>query len=107
MPRRSSSSFCSWTIIGLSRWSFGSDWERRIRKPFQLEWDAIVEAARESRASGQLSTTVADDADMLGVNHFYNLFESNLDLLFPPAAGQTKSDRKRERDSDSALGKDH
>ena len=43
----------------------------------------MLEAAHSGRQTGDITTPVGDDADLLGVNHFHNVFESYFDILFP------------------------
>ena len=41
---------------------------------------------QERRETGEVSTEIKDDFDLLGVNRFYNLFEREFDLFFPTSA---------------------
>ena len=59
------------------------DWESVLQGPFAKEWPTIVENAHLSRTIGVISSTLRDAADYLGVNHFYNLFDTHFELLFP------------------------
>ena len=52
---------------------YPQDWESVLRKPFAKEWPIIVESANLPRRIGVISSTLRDEADYLGVNHFYNL----------------------------------
>lgn len=72
---------------------FAAQAVEKAKAPFKKEWDEIQEAARQSRASGELSTPIRDDFDVLGVNHFYNLFELYFDELFPAHLSQPKKEK--------------
>lgn len=72
---------------------FGSQAVEKVKAPFKKEWDEISVAARESRASGELSAALRDDFDILGVNHFYSLFELYFDELFPEYLNQPKKEK--------------
>ena len=73
---------------------YPEDWEARIVAPFQKELDKIRADAQVSRMSGQYESQLKDDADLLGVNHFFNLFELHFDVFFPHVDGQSELDRK-------------
>ena len=79
---------------------FPADYSERLRKPFQQrEWKQIEENAFRPRVSGQVATPIADEFDLLSVNHFFNLFELYYDVLFDPPPNADKvekrSDKKR------------
>ena len=74
--------------------AYADDWESHIIAPFQKEWGKNRADARVSRKSGQHEAQLTDEADLLGVNHFFNLFEIHFDLLFPHSEGQSGADRK-------------
>ena len=73
---------------------YADDWESRIISPFQKEWEENHAKAQVSRKSGQHEAQLRDEADLLGVNHFFNLFENHFDVLFPRSEGQSDTDRK-------------
>lgn len=80
--------------------SFPEDWSDRLRKPFEAdEWQRIQSNCYAPRVSGQLATRVTDDYDLLSVNHFFNLFDTYYDKLFPVPEHadkvQKRSDKKR------------
>lgn len=77
--------------------AYPNQWQEKLRKPFQKEWDAVVEAANETRLTGELSSQVRDDFDYLGVNHFGNLFEAYFDPIFPQSTEMGKEARSKER----------
>ncbi|MCE9673657.1 AAA family ATPase [Myxococcus stipitatus] len=67
--------------------AFPADYVERAKRPFLKEWDTIKTAAEERRRTGELGTPLVDDLDILGVNHFFNLFETYADHLVPKTAG--------------------
>ena len=80
--------------------TFPDDYLDRLRKPFgQQEWKQIEENAYGPRVSGQVSAPIADEFDLLSVNHFFNVFELYYDVLFPTPADADKvhkrADKKR------------
>ena len=62
---------------------YPDDWEARVRLPFQKEWDQIRENADLRRRTGEISENPLEDIELLGVNHFYNLFDTYFDECFP------------------------
>ena len=72
-------------------------WEDKISAPFRKEWDDIRLAAETRRKTGELDGSLIDEADLLGVNHFYNLFELYFDDLFPDTEELSRSDRKQSK----------
>jgi tetratricopeptide (TPR) repeat protein len=75
--------------------AFPQDFSARLRKPFEKEWDEITQSAAERRQSGELaSSEIVDEFDLLGVNHFFNLFDAYYDALCPPAADKDSRQRK-------------
>lgn len=78
-----------------------TDHLERIRRPFVKEWETIRAAAEERRQTGELETPLVDDYDLLGVNHFFNLFDAYAELLLPAAAG---SDEDRKKAKGALLG---
>src|SRR5262245_60136145 len=68
--------------------------EAELKKPFQREWAGIEAAAREPRDTGELASPLKDAFDILGVNHFYSLFEMHFDKLCPAKAAAGKEERK-------------
>lgn len=72
-------------IVGLLRArltdAYGDQAAARLRRPFAKEWEASVAAANERRATGELSGAIADDFDLLGVNHFFNLLDAEYAVI--------------------------
>lgn len=61
---------------------FPSDYVERLHKPFKREeWDGIVKNAEASRSTGEVTSEIKDDFDLLSVNHFFNVFEAFFDNL--------------------------
>src|SRR5215469_873786 len=54
---------------------FPADYIPKVQAPFSKEWGKISASAAERRQTGELAAEVRDDFDVLGVNHFFNLFE--------------------------------
>lgn len=61
---------------------FPNDYLERLHKPFKKEeWEGIVANAELCRSTGEISTEIKDDFDLLSVNHFFNIFDSYFDAL--------------------------
>lgn len=62
-------------------------------------WESIHEAAHERRSggTGELSTPIRDDFEILGVEHFFTVFEAHFDVLCPNHADKPKSDKQQAR----------
>jgi len=71
--------------------NFGEAAAAKIENIFRKEWISIKAVASERHM--KLSSPIVDSFDMLGVNHFYNIFDTYFDLLCPAAEGTT--DRTR------------
>ena len=84
-------------IRNVLRREYPQDWESVLQKPFAKEWPTIVADADLARQIGIISSTIRDEADFLGVNHFYNLFNVHFDLLFPTQRDSTPEARKQEK----------
>jgi hypothetical protein len=76
---------------------YPDDWEGRIQKPFQKEWDKMRQDANVRRNTGEMETALTDDADLLSVNHFFNLFDTYFEDLFPARDGMSDYDRKQQK----------
>ena len=74
---------------------YPDDWQEKISVPFRGEWEATRQAAEIRRRTGELDGVLVDDADLLGVNHFYNLFELYFDDLFPDIGASSRADRNQ------------
>lgn len=63
---------------------FPKDFREKLKKPFKAEeWDAIVKNSEMCRCTGEISTEIKDEFDLLSVNHFFNIFEAQFDILVP------------------------
>jgi tetratricopeptide (TPR) repeat protein len=58
-----------------------AEFNEKVQAPFKREWAEIAAAAQERRLTGEVSNELIDDLDILGVNHFYNLFEAYYSYL--------------------------
>lgn len=77
--------------------AFPNEWENKLRSPFQKEWDTMKQNALLSRTSGELTTQVRDDFDLLSVNHFFNLFDAYYDVLLKVTASGSAEEKKRQK----------
>jgi tetratricopeptide (TPR) repeat protein len=73
------------------------DWQDRLKRAFSKEWDEAEANANERRLTGELGSELHDELDLLGVNHFHNLFEAFFDALFPDKTRESKRARQQER----------
>src|SRR5882672_7313996 len=69
------------------RRAFPADYLERAKRPFLKEWEGIKAAAEERRRTGEIQTPLVDDIDILGVNHFFNLFDAYAEHLMSSTAG--------------------
>ena len=79
------------------RANYPDEWEGKISAPFRKEWEEIRRSAETRRITGELDGGLTDDADLLGVNHFYNLFELYFDDLFPETRRVSESERRQKK----------
>jgi hypothetical protein len=77
--------------------AFPKDYGSNLKAPFAKEWDKIVASAAERRSTGELACEIKDDFDLLGVNHFQNIFEAQYDVLCPVSGRTTPEQRKLDR----------
>lgn len=77
--------------------AFPSDYGDRIARPFRTEWDTVKKHAEMLRATGQLEAPIKDEFDYLGVNNFFNLFDSYYDKLGIDSKGIDASERKQHK----------
>ncbi len=63
--------------------TFPDDWLTELKSPFQKEWASVKNDAEIRRQTGELGSQLVDEFDLLGVNHFYNLFDKYFSELFP------------------------
>lgn len=77
---------------------YPGDWEERVAAPFKREeWERNRANAQTRRNTGELFGPLKDNADLLDVHHFHNLFETLFDDLFPDEGHMTAGDRKQQK----------
>ena len=61
------------------------------------QWEEIRSAAEERRpgGTGELSTPIRDEYELIGVEHLYNIFEAHFNLLCPTHAKKPKKERNQ------------
>ena len=74
--------------------AFPQNYEEKIRAPFEKEWDQLRLNAHERRQTGEISSEIVDDFDLLSVNHFFNLFDAYYEKLNSPAIVQSDQQHK-------------
>jgi tetratricopeptide (TPR) repeat protein len=67
---------------------FPEDHLQRMKKIFGEEWEKSKQNAIQSREILGTTTVMRDEYDLLGTNHFFNIFDRYYDKLFTPEAGQ-------------------
>jgi hypothetical protein len=69
--------------------AYKKDSLEKLHVPFKKEeWEKIVENSEEARRSGELTTEIIDEFDLLSVNHFFNLFDCYYDVFLKADAGK-------------------
>jgi len=73
------------------------DWQDRLRKLFQNseDWAKTKQRMKEREVSHSLDAVVEDDFDLLGVNHFYNLFDLEFSVLCPVTVNPGSEEGKK------------
>ncbi|MEW4564381.1 tetratricopeptide repeat protein [Bremerella sp. JC770] len=98
-------------IVGLIRErleeSFGESGIEEVKRLFakrnaetgETQWEGVRKAAQERRSggTGELSTTIRDEYELLGVEYFFNVFEVHFDVLCPNHAEKPKKERNQAR----------
>lgn len=74
--------------------AFPDSFTEKLRAPFEKEWEKIRMNAEERRQTGEISTEIKDDFDLLSVNHFFNLFDAYYSTLCPAPAS---ADQQKEK----------
>ncbi|KFE63328.1 ATP-binding protein [Hyalangium minutum] len=74
--------------------AFPTDFQKKLQQPFQKEWAGIKAAAEERRKTGEISAPLLDEFDLLGVNHFFNIFDVHFDVLVPSVGSLDPNERK-------------
>jgi tetratricopeptide (TPR) repeat protein len=76
---------------------YPDDHLERLKKPFQKEWDGIRLSAEERRKTGELTAKIIDEYDLLGVNHFFNLFDAYYEVICREDSGDDASTIKSKK----------
>lgn len=77
---------------------YPEDYQQRIKRLFKdEEWQTISRNAQMLRETGEIESSLVDDIDCLGVNHFYNVFDCYFDDLFPSAVSLPEEAQKSQR----------
>jgi len=83
-------------VVSFLRERFGllypDDHIDKLKRTFGEEWDKAARNAALSRESLGTNTAVRDEYDLLGTNHFFNLFDRHYDKLFTSPAGRPTED---------------
>lgn len=67
--------------------AFPNDHLQQIKRLFGESWTKAAANAAQSRESGGTATSIRDDYDLLGVNHFFEIFDRFFDKIFSANAG--------------------
>lgn len=67
--------------------AFPNDHLQQVKRLFGESWTKAEANATQSRESGGTATTIRDDYDLLGVNHFFEIFDRHFDKIFSANAG--------------------
>ena len=70
---------------------------KRNEQTGKTHWESISDAAKERRSggTGELSTPIRDEYDLLGVEFFYNVFEAHFDVLCPAHSHKPNKERNQ------------
>lgn len=65
----------------------------------RTQWEEIKSAAEQRRSggTGELSTPIKDEYELIGVEHFYNIFETHFEILCPVHATKPKAEKNQAR----------
>ena len=63
----------------------------------RTQWEEIRSSAEQRRSggTGELSTPIRDEYELIGVEHFYNIFQAHFDLLCPVHANKAKGEKNQ------------
>lgn len=70
---------------------YPKDHVHQLKRPFGAAWESAAANASLSRNIGGTATVIKDDYDLLGVNHFHEVFEKHFDKLFSISGGYPPS----------------
>jgi tetratricopeptide (TPR) repeat protein len=77
---------------------YPEDYDKQIKRLFKdEEWQAITRDAEMLRKTGEIESPLVDGIDILGVNHFYNVFESYFDDLFSSTVSLPEEVKKAQK----------
>lgn len=76
---------------------YPEEYEAKLRSPFFKEWDAVKKNAMDSRLTGEVEAGILDDFDLLGTNHFFNLFDVYYEDLLSSDPTIPPETRKRQK----------
>lgn len=64
-------------------------------------WEDVKTAAMERRSggTGELSTAITDEYELIGVEHFYNIFDKYFDALCKAHAAKPKREKQQSRET--------
>lgn len=90
---------CTQHIRSTLKRVYPDDYEKHLSGTFkEEEWEKIKSNAELLRKTGEIESEIIDEIDIIGVNHFYNVFERYFDDLFPSATSlppDVKKDQKQ------------
>lgn len=84
--------------------AYPTNWQERVKRPFNKKWEEMVRNAQERRITGELGAELTDELDYIGVSQFFSLFEANFDALFPAPSGPVLDDDAKRRRKQAILG---
>lgn len=67
--------------------AFPNDHMQQMKRLFGESWTKAATNATQSRETGGTATTIRDDYDLLGVNHFFEIFDRFFDKIFSANGG--------------------
>jgi tetratricopeptide (TPR) repeat protein len=72
---------------------------KKNKESGRTQWEEIKAAAEQRRSggTGELSTPIRDEYELIGVEHFYNIFETHFEILCPVHATKPKADKNQAR----------
>jgi tetratricopeptide (TPR) repeat protein len=80
-------------VVEHVRQSCGADAVPQVQSIFKDKWEEMLESATQARASGEFNSELEDDLDIIGVEHFSNIFENLFDRLFPVHVDRPRKDK--------------
>lgn len=77
--------------------AFGASSTERLQKIFGKTWDEMQSDALQARETHEIESVIADDFDLLGVNHFHNVLAAQFVVLAPALRGKPADTVQRVR----------